>query len=100
LKPCLDRFFGPPPACFESLKLIYSRIEGQVSFKKIGNMRNRLEKHRAEDFVEEDAEWLDLTPQQRIRQSARLWQLYIALGGSLDPEPDPDSPFYPQETPR
>jgi hypothetical protein len=48
----------------------------------------------AKQFVDEDMEWLRLTPQQRIQEEARLWKLYIALGGRLDPEPDPQSPFY------
>lgn len=44
-------------------------------------------------FVDEDMEWLKLTPLQRMRETTKLWKLYIALGGSLDPEPDPQSPF-------
>jgi len=44
-------------------------------------------------FMDEDMEWLRLTPSQRMRETTKLWKLYIALGGSLDPEPDPQSPF-------
>lgn len=44
-------------------------------------------------FVDEDMEWLRLTPLNRMRETTKLWKLYIALGGSLDPEPDPQSPF-------
>ena len=44
-------------------------------------------------FLDEDAAWLKLTPAQRMRETTKLWKLYIALGGSLDPEPDPQSPF-------
>jgi hypothetical protein len=40
------------------------------------------------------AEWYRLTPQERFRESERLWQIYLALGGSLDPEPDTQSPFF------
>ena len=43
---------------------------------------------------EEWAEWIRLTPQERWVESERLWATFIALGGSLDPEPDPQSPFY------
>jgi len=43
--------------------------------------------------MDEDMEWLRLTPSQRMRETTKLWKLYIALGGSLDPEPDPQSPF-------
>lgn len=43
---------------------------------------------------DEWAEWYALTPQERLAESSRLWQTYIALGGSLDPEPDTQSPFF------
>jgi len=49
---------------------------------------------KEEFFVDEDVEWLRLTPTERMRQTTKLWKLYIALGGSLDPEPDPQSPFH------
>ena len=39
------------------------------------------------------ADWYRLTPVQRWAESEKLWQTYIALGGSLDPEPDTQSPF-------
>lgn len=42
-------------------------------------------------------EWYSLTPQQRWSESQKLWQTYVALGGSLDPEPDTQSPFYDAE---
>ena len=42
---------------------------------------------------EEQAEWAKLTPQERYIESCRLWSTYLALGGSLDPEPDSQSPF-------
>lgn len=40
------------------------------------------------------AEWYRLTPTQRWLESEKLWQTYLALGGSLDPEPDTQSPFF------
>ncbi len=43
-----------------------------------------------------DPEWIEwhlLTPQERWRESQKLWETYLALGGSLDPDPDPQSPF-------
>jgi hypothetical protein len=50
---------------------------------------------RAEDVHgEEWAEWIRLTPEERWVESERLWATFIALGGSLDPVPDPQSPFY------
>ena len=45
-------------------------------------------------YGEEWAEWIWLTPQERWIETERLWATFIALGGSLDPEPDPQSPFY------
>jgi len=49
-------------------------------------------------FIDEDMEWLSFTPARRIVETTKLWEFYIALGGSLDPEPDPQSPFYAEET--
>lgn len=46
---------------------------------------------------EVEGEWLDwyrLTPQQRWMESQKLWRFYHEMGGSLDPEPDSQSPFY------
>jgi hypothetical protein len=48
-----------------------------------------------EQLVEgEWAEWYRLTPIQRWLESEKLWKTYLALGGSLDPEPDTQSPFF------
>ena len=40
----------------------------------------------------------ELTPLERFRQSEQIFAQYLALGGSLDPDPDPTSPFYDPET--
>ena len=61
--------------------------------KRKGNI-----KFRKNEYIDEDIEWLRLTPSQRLEQTSKLWQFYIALGGRLDPEPNPQSPFYFQET--
>lgn len=51
-----------------------------------------------EDIVgPEWAEWYRMTPQQRWAESDKLWDTYLALGGSLDPEPDTQSPFFDEE---
>jgi len=48
-----------------------------------------------EQLVEAEwAEWYRLTPVQRWLESEKLWQTYLALGGSLDPEPDTQSPYF------
>ncbi len=48
---------------------------------------------------EERAEWIRMTPQQRWEESGKLWETFLALGGSLDPEPDTQSPFHDPEAP-
>jgi len=53
-----------------------------------------------EDLVgPEWAEWYRMTPQERWDASARMWADYLALGGSLDPEPDSQSPFFDPDAP-
>ena len=52
-----------------------------------------------EDFEgAEWAEWMALTPAERWKRTEKLWAIYLALGGSLDPEPDPNSPFFDEES--
>jgi len=62
--------------------------------------KGQKEIHPMREFMDEDREWLSLTPAERFLETTKLWQFYIALGGSFDPEPDPQSPFYFKETPR
>ena len=56
--------------------------------------------HADELVGEEWAEWYRLTPVERWRESEKLWHIYLALGGSLDPEPDTHSPFFDARAPR
>jgi hypothetical protein len=46
---------------------------------------------------EEWASWYRLSPQERWRESEKLWEIYLYLGGPLDPEPDTQSPFFDPE---
>jgi hypothetical protein len=46
-----------------------------------------------EAFLDEPDEWAALTPQQRWTESMKLFEFYLSMGGSLDPEPDSQSPF-------
>ena len=39
-------------------------------------------------------EWYRLMPAQRWLESEKPWQTYLALGGSLGPDPDTQSPFF------
>ena len=54
-----------------------------------------MDRARIEEIVgTEWADWLALTPQERFRASMEMWDTYLALGGSLEPEPDTQSPFF------
>jgi hypothetical protein len=56
---------------------------------------------QAEDVAgPEWAAWYRLTPRQRWLETERLWLTFVALGGSLDPEPDTHSPFFDRRAPR
>ena len=48
---------------------------------------------------EEWAEWYRLTPLERWRESQKMWEAYLSLGGSLDTEPDTQSPFFDPREP-
>lgn len=48
----------------------------------------------------ECAEWYMMTPQERWDATETLWSVYRMLGGSLEPEPGPDSPFFDAEVSR
>jgi hypothetical protein len=50
--------------------------------------------HQIADISPEWREWYSLTPQERWSESGRLWATFLSLGGSLEPEPDTDSPFF------
>lgn len=47
----------------------------------------------ARDQEDSWVEWYRLTPQERWEESKKIWQFYLRVGGSLDPEPDRQSPF-------
>ena len=46
-----------------------------------------------DQLPDEWKEWLSLPPLERFARSERTLVEYIAMGGSLDPDPDPTSPF-------
>ncbi len=62
--------------------------------------RDRIVLSESESCAAEEicsGEWLDwyrLAPLERLKESQKLWTAYLALGGSLDPEPDTQSPFH------
>jgi hypothetical protein len=51
-----------------------------------------------DDWSDEWKEWVALTPIERFRESEKIFAQYLALGGTLDPDPDPTSPFDNPET--
>jgi hypothetical protein len=58
------------------------------------NEEERLRRlNEAMDNEDSWLEWYRLTPLERWRETSKLWQFYLEVGGSLDPEPDPQSPF-------
>jgi hypothetical protein len=51
-----------------------------------------------EDLCEPEwADWYRMSPQQRWAAQSDLWAIFLSLGGSLEPEPDTQSPFYDPE---
>lgn len=52
------------------------------------------------DEWDEPHEWALLTPAERFVETGKLWALYLAWGGSLDPPPDSESPFDCEELER
>ena len=45
------------------------------------------------DFLE----WMALEPAERVAKSGEMWDIYLTYGGSLDIDPDPQSPFFDPE---
>lgn len=47
------------------------------------------------EIVESDEwlAWYRMTPAERWRESEKLWSYFLTAGGSLDREPDSQSPF-------
>jgi hypothetical protein len=46
-------------------------------------------------IAEETLDWYKISPAERFIESQKLWEAFVQLGGSHDPEPDTQSPFYP-----
>jgi hypothetical protein len=44
-------------------------------------------------------EWMALSPQERAARAGELWDIYLTYGGSLEPDIDPQSPFFDSEAP-
>ena len=48
---------------------------------------------------EEWAAWYRLSPLERWRESEHLWRIYFLLDGTLDTQPDTQSPFFDPDAP-
>jgi len=57
-------------------------------------MKERKSITLVESLPDEWLEWVLMSEEERLRENERMWETYLALGGSLEPEPDPQSPFY------
>jgi hypothetical protein len=47
-----------------------------------------------DNLPDEQLEWMLMTEEERLAENEKMWATYLALGGTLEPEPDPQSPFY------
>ncbi len=57
------------------------------------NMSSQLPR---EDLVDDEwVEWYRMTPLERWKETQKLWTFYLQMGGTLDAEPDSQSPFDP-----
>ncbi|MEQ1859177.1 MAG: hypothetical protein ABMA13_04515 [Chthoniobacteraceae bacterium] len=74
--------------------------QGFGAHEKVVELRAAVRYGRAmtyEQLPDEWKDWLNLTPIERFRESEKIFAQYLAMGGTLDPDPDPTSPFYAPE---
>lgn len=57
-------------------------------------MKNTIQLAQHIGLSAEWVDWYQLSPQDRWRESGRMWETFQALGGSFEPEPDSQSPFF------
>ena len=43
---------------------------------------------------QEVMEWYALSPAERFAESQKLWEVFLLFGGTCEPKPDTESPFY------
>ena len=77
--------------------LIDNSVEQIVTILKLKDM---IVNHLDPQTLSENDEWALLSPQERFIESSKLWAVYLSWGGSLDPEPDSQSPFDCEELER
>jgi len=59
---------------------------------------NKEKAYLEESANEEMLDWFRLSPGERFIESMKLWEVFILLGGSYEPEPDTQSPFHIPKT--
>ncbi len=83
--------------------LYYLRMSTGSAPRQRKSLRNSAVKRGLIDpsdlYPPDVVEWMDLSPAQRLFESAKLWDLYKLYGGSFEPDPDPQSPFFDPEAP-
>ncbi len=55
--------------------------------------KRRERRAEARDDGDSWREWYCLTPLERWHESMKIWEFYLPVRGSLDPEPDHQNPF-------
>jgi hypothetical protein len=90
----VDKHRGCPCICLNVIALL------AFGNKRLQTDSMSTESTSAPLFEGEWEQWYRMTPQQRWRESRKLWEFFLAIGGSLDPEPDSQSPFDPDYEPR
>lgn len=73
--------------------MVHRLINGWKSTVTTTNDERTIRLREAQDDADSWKEWYRLTPLERWRESMKLWQFFLTVKGSLDPEPDPQSPF-------
>jgi hypothetical protein len=47
-----------------------------------------------DDFADEEwQDWYGLSPEEQFLEAQKLYEVFLLMGGTLDPEPDSQSPF-------
>ena len=79
-----------------SARLTNGDAEGSLASMR----KTRTNMARFHPTEDEWAEWYRLSPLRRWKESQKLWAFFLEAGGSLDPEPDSQSPFDAAFAPR
>ena len=76
------------------LREIQNLLPRLLSCNNTGSGMHKMASSFLSSIEGEWQEWYRLTPAERWRETEKLWAFYLEVGGSLDPEPDTQSPFH------